>query len=99
MICFVYSAVRLSREWIRRLLPVASLFLLTAFVWGARAQNPAPTPPREVDVIRTETDLTNLLFTVTDRNNAYVTSLQQGDIRVLEDGTPQEIFTFQRETD
>ena len=52
-----------------------------------------------MDVIRTETDLTNLLFTVTDRNNAYLTTLQQGDIRVLEDGVPQEIFTFQRETD
>jgi len=50
-------------------------------------------------VIRTETNLTNLLFTATDRNNRYITTLQQGDIRVLEDGTPQSIFTFQRETD
>jgi len=50
-------------------------------------------------VIRTETDLTNLLFTATDRNNRYITTLQQNDIRVLEDGAPQTIFTFQRETD
>jgi len=50
-------------------------------------------------VIRTETNLTNLLFTATDRNNRYITTLQQSDIRVLEDGTPQSIFTFQRETD
>jgi len=52
-----------------------------------------------VDVIRTETDLTNLLFTATDKNNRYLTTLQQGDIRVLEDGVPQTLFTFQRETD
>ncbi|HJZ79769.1 MAG TPA: VWA domain-containing protein, partial [Pyrinomonadaceae bacterium] len=63
------------------------------------AQKPSPTPPQDVDVIRTETDLTNLLFTVTDRNNRYITTLQQNDIRVLEDGVPQTLFTFQRETD
>jgi Ca-activated chloride channel family protein len=59
----------------------------------------AQAPPQDVDVIRTETDLTNLLFTATDKNNHYITTLQQGDIRVLEDGVPQKLFTFQRETD
>ena len=67
------------------------------------SQTPKPTPPpppdQDVDVIRTETNLTNLLFTATDRNNRYITTLQQSDIRVLEDGSPQTIFTFQRETD
>src|SRR5882672_2641068 len=61
---------------------------------------PAQTPPsQDIDVIRTETDLTSLLFTATDKNNRYLTTLQQGDIRVLEDGVPQTLFTFQRETD
>lgn len=60
---------------------------------------PPPLPPPDVDVLRTETDLTNLLFTVTDKNNRYITTLQQNDIRVLEDGVPQTLFTFQRETD
>jgi VWFA-related protein len=62
---------------------------------------PTQTPPagQDVDVIRTETDLTNLLFTATDKNNRYLTTLQQSDIRVLEDGVPQTLFTFQRETD
>ncbi len=50
-------------------------------------------------MIRTETDLTNLLFTATDKQNRYITTLQQEDIRVLEDGVPQKLFTFQRETD
>jgi len=59
----------------------------------------AQTPQQDVDVIRTETDLTNLLFTATDKNNRYITTLQQNDIRVVEDGVPQTVFTFQRETD
>src|SRR5207302_5745702 len=59
----------------------------------------AQTPQQDVDVIRTETDLTNLLFTATDKNNRYITTLQQNDIRVVEDGVSQTLFTFQRETD
>ena len=73
-----------------------AVFLLSLFV---NAQSPAPTPPQDVDVIRTETDLTNLLFTVTDKNKRYITTLQQNDIKVLEDGVPQTLFTFQRETE
>jgi Ca-activated chloride channel homolog len=78
-----------------------SYLILCAFV-SVSAQTPTPTPPlspQDVDVIRTETDLTNLLFTATDNNNRYITTLQQSDIRVLEDGVPQTLFTFQRETD
>lgn len=78
---------------------IAVLLLLAVSGLVADAQNPTPTPPQDVDVIRTETDLTNLLFTATDKNNRYVTTLQQNDIRVLEDGVPQKLFTFQRETD
>ena len=73
--------------------------LLFALAVATQAQNPAPTPPQDVDVLRTETDLTNLLFTVTDKENRYITTLQQNDVRVLEDGVPQTLFTFQRETD
>ena len=76
--------------------------MLFALVANVTAQTPTPTPPpqpQDVDVIRTETDLTNLLFTATDKNNRYITTLQQNDLRVLEDGVPQTIFTFQRETD
>ena len=51
------------------------------------------------DVLRVEADLTNLLFTATDKNNRYITTLQESDLRVLEDGVPQKLFTFQRETD
>jgi VWFA-related protein len=74
---------------------------------------PAPTPrtsdptaPQKDDdalqddeVLRVETDLTNVLFTAVDRNKRFVTTLRQEDIRVTENGVPQEIFAFQRETD
>ncbi|HSV32541.1 MAG TPA: VWA domain-containing protein, partial [Pyrinomonadaceae bacterium] len=59
----------------------------------------AQKPADQDEVIRTETDLTNLLFNATDKNNRFITTLRQEDIRVLEDGVPQTLFTFQRETD
>ncbi|HEX5886384.1 MAG TPA: VWA domain-containing protein [Pyrinomonadaceae bacterium] len=57
--------------------------------------------PREQtdDVVTIETDLTNVLFTAVDKNKRFVTTINKEDIRILEDGVPQEIFTFQRETD
>jgi Ca-activated chloride channel family protein len=54
---------------------------------------------QEPDVLRVDTDLTNVFFTAVDSNKRYVTTLRQQDIRVLEDGKEQNIFTFQRETD
>ncbi|MDX6611064.1 MAG: hypothetical protein QOD75_250 [Blastocatellia bacterium] len=61
---------------------------------------PAQQPPVQDDeVIRVESDLTNLLFIVTDKQKHFITNLQQQDLRVLEDGVPQQLFTFQRETD
>src|SRR5262245_19880371 len=78
---------------------LSGIALFATLPLAGAGQTPAPTPPQDIDVLRTETDLTNLLFTVTDRNNRYITTLQQNDIRVLEDGVPQTLFTFQRETD
>jgi VWFA-related protein len=51
------------------------------------------------DVIRVESDITNLPFTVTDKERRFITTLRAEDVRVLEDGVPQTLFTFQRETD
>jgi len=51
------------------------------------------------DVIRTETDVTNLPFTAMDKEHRFITTLRAEDVRVLEDGVPQQLFTFQRETD
>ena len=51
------------------------------------------------DVVRVETDLTNILMTAVDKNKRFITTLRQEDVRVLENGAPQQISIFQRETD
>src|SRR5215216_803957 len=51
------------------------------------------------DVIRVDTDVTNLPFTAMDKQRRFITTLRAEDVRVLEDGVPQQVFTFQRETD
>lgn len=66
---------------------------------------PSPTPPKEdvpqesEEVIRVETNLTNIFFTAADRNKRFIGDLKKENIRVLEDGQPQEIFTFQQNID
>lgn len=75
-----------------------------------RAENlpqPSPTPPKKEDevtlsgddVVRVETNLTNIFFTAADRQKRFISTLKREDIRVLEDGVPQEIFTFQQNVD
>jgi Ca-activated chloride channel homolog len=63
---------------------------------GVSAQD---TSSQDEDVIRVDTDITNLLFTSTDKQNHFITTLRKEDIRVLEDGEPQQIMVFQHETD
>src|SRR5215217_5674432 len=70
---------------------------------GAAVASPSPTPrnrdevPQDSDeVIKVETNLTNIFFTAADKNKRFISSLKAEDIRVLEDGQPQEIFTFQQ---
>src|ERR1044072_5650452 len=66
------------------------------------AASPSPTPRRERvpqdsdEVIKVETNLTNIFFTAADKNKRFISNLKAGDIRILEDGQPQEIFTFQQ---
>ena len=68
-------------------------------IGGPLLRTPAQTPTdQDVDVVRTQTDLTNLPFSVADKNNRYLTTLKESDIRVLEDNVPQTLFTFQQET-
>ena len=50
------------------------------------------------EVIRVDTDLTNLFFTATDKQKRFITTLQESDVQVLEDGSPQQILLFQHET-
>lgn len=70
------------------------------------AASPTPTPrprdevPQDSDeVIKVETNLTNIFFTAADRNKRFVNTLKSEDIQILEDGRPQQIFTFQQNID
>src|SRR5918992_4236877 len=63
---------------------------------------PSPTPPKEEDtitsdeVLRVETNLTNIFFTAADKHKRFISTLKREDVRVLEDGVAQEIFAFQK---
>jgi len=59
----------------------------------------AQTSVDQDDVIRVETDVTNLPLTITDKQRRFITTVRAEDLRVLEDGVPQTLFTFQQETD
>lgn len=70
---------------------------------AAAYASPSPTPrnreevPQDSDeVIKVETNLTNIFFTAADKNKRFISNLKVEDIRVFEDGQPQEIFTFQQ---
>jgi VWFA-related protein len=56
------------------------------------------TAAQDDDVVRVDTAVTNLPFTAVDKQRRYVTTLRAEDVRVLEDGVPQQLFTFQQET-
>lgn len=73
---------------------------------------PAPTPTAtpnpqgetdttndEGDVVRVNTDLTNILLTAIDKDRRFITTLRREDLRLTENGIPQEVTIFQRETD
>jgi Ca-activated chloride channel homolog len=67
---------------------------------------PAPkaTPTPEIIIeddepIRVETELVNLLFTAQDKDRRLLTDLKKEDVRIFEDGQPQEISAFMRQTD
>jgi Ca-activated chloride channel homolog len=49
------------------------------------------------DTVRLGTDLVNLMFSVVDANNRVVSDIRQEEVVLLEDGRPQQIFTFKRE--
>jgi VWFA-related protein len=73
---------------------------------SAAMPSPSPTPrnreevPQDSDeVIKVDTNLTSIFFTAADRNKRFISNLKAEDIRVLEDGQQQEIFTFQTNID
>lgn len=62
-----------------------------------------PTPDETIlpedEVLTVESDLTNILFSATDKDRRFFTNLKKEDVRVYEDNAPQEIFTFAQQVD
>ena len=69
------------------------------------AQPPASSPAQgappagDDQVIKVDVSLVNLYFTVRENRGGYVANLTKDDFEVYEDGQPQPIKTFARETD
>ncbi len=63
----------------------------------------SPTPIEEIieddEVIKIDTEAVNVLFTAQDKNRRLLTDLKQTDVKILEDGQPQEIVEFTRQID
>jgi Ca-activated chloride channel homolog len=63
------------------------------------APNPqAPATPEQPPIVST-TGLVHLVVTVVDRHHDFITDLDKGDFKVLDNGAPQSIRFFGRETD
>lgn len=61
----------------------------------------SPTPPieEEDEVIKIDTEVVNVLFSAQDKNRRLLTELKQTDVRLIEDGQPQQIVAFARQVD
>src|SRR5258708_29850581 len=70
----------------------SAILVFAALGWHAPAQDPPDTP------IKVDVDVVNILCTVYDQRGALVTDLKQEDFTVFENGKPQQIRYFARET-
>ena len=75
-----------------------------ALVLALGAVGLAQTPPQQkvpddLPTIKVDVDVVNILAAVRDKKGALVPNLEQADFTVLEDGKPQSIKYFTRETD
>jgi Ca-activated chloride channel homolog len=70
---------------------------------GGRQGQPQRQQPPEAEeseqTLKVGTQLVNFLFSVTDKQNRYLNDLTKEEVTILENGKPQEIFTFKREFD
>lgn len=55
--------------------------------------------PQDEQALKLGTQLVTVPFNVTDKKNRYINDLTKDDIEVLEDGKPQQLFSFERQTD
>jgi Ca-activated chloride channel family protein len=78
-------------------LPVLATILACALV--ASAQEPAPEPQQDVPTFKVDVKLVNVFTTVIDENGAPVGILERDNFQVFEDGEPQAIAVYDRESE
>jgi VWFA-related protein len=68
---------------------------------NTKPQAPSAAPPAQNNqqVIPIEVNLVDVLFTVLNRRNKLVPDLEKPDFKIFDDGKPQEIRFFSRQTD
>lgn len=76
-----------------------SIMALVAVGALCAAQSQQPQKPGEVPTFRSDVKLVTVFATVLDRNGSPVADLTKDDFEVLEDGTPQTISVFDRESE
>src|SRR5579859_1534229 len=84
--------------------PLAIAILSCAPGSAQQPAPPAPPPPQEQvqksqTVIPVQVNLVDVLFTVLDRRNKLVPSLEKPDFKVLDDNVSQDIHYFSRQSD
>lgn len=80
----------------KRTRPMPALLALWLCAGMALAQQP---PPRSIPQYHVNVRLVNVFLSVTDVTGAPVGGLTQNDFAVFEDGVPQKIAFFERQTD
>lgn len=82
------------------------LIVFCSFVFAVSAQQPQahPTPAPSPEIIidddeplKVDADLVNITFTAADKERRFVTNLTKDDVKILEDGQAQQIFTFEKQ--
>jgi VWFA-related protein len=63
-------------------------------------QNPAPPPAQESDdEVQIGAELVTVPFSISDKKNKLIIDVKREEVQILEDGKPQEIFSFERLTE
>jgi Ca-activated chloride channel family protein len=60
---------------------------------------PSPKPKEEEDIIRISSDLVTIVATIAKKAVTDTIDLKQEDFEIMEDGVPQEVANFARDTD
>ena len=88
----------------RVILAVLCTLTVALALAGLNAQTPGPQnsqqqPPQASQAIRRDVNLVDVLFTVFNKQNKIVSTLNESDFRVTDDGQPQRILFFNRQSD